>query len=293
MYGAPAALDPGTAVSIDIRMEPAEGGVHEIHFNRGAVASQEYARRFQNRKPDQVADGSAYRWLSRGLEEAFVAFIARAKNEDYALRAAVYEFQWSSVLAAFKEAVKNKANVRIIYDAVPGASGPKTKNNAAIKKAALTKYCIPRTKGKLMHNKFIVLLKNGKPIAVWTGSTNATANGIFGHLNVGHVINDAAVATRYFEYWQVLSKDPATSDLKDWAEENDALPEKDAAASTGILRDLLTTPWHRRPAMVRRTGSPGLRADLHHAGIRHEQGISGGLRPDRQDLTAGAPRKTR
>src|SRR6266542_1358940 len=64
MYGTPAALDPGTAVSIDIRTEPTEGEVHEIHFNRGAVASQEYARRFQNRKPDQVADGSAYRWLS-------------------------------------------------------------------------------------------------------------------------------------------------------------------------------------------------------------------------------------
>ena len=234
MYGTPAALDPGTAASIDIRTEPAEGEVHEIHFNRGAVASQEYARRFQNRKPDQVADGSAYRWLSRGLEEAFLAFIARAKNEDYALRAAVYEFQWSSVLAAFKEAVKNKANVRIIYDAVPGASGPKTKNNAAIKKAALGKYCIPRTNGKLMHNKFIVLLKNGKPIAVWTGSTNATVNGIFGHLNVGHAINDAAAAKRYFEYWQVLSKDPPTAELKDWAEENDALPAKDAAATTGI-----------------------------------------------------------
>jgi phosphatidylserine/phosphatidylglycerophosphate/cardiolipin synthase-like enzyme len=221
-------------VSVEIRTEAAEGDVHEVHFNRGAVASQEYARRFQNRKPDQVADGSAYRWLSRGLEEAFVAFIARAKSKDYALRAAIYEFQWPGVLGAFKQAVKNKANVKIIYDAVPGASGPKKKNNAAIKKAALGKYCIPRTAGKLMHNKFIVLLKAGKPIAVWTGSTNATVNGIFGHLNVGHAINDAAIAKRYLEFWPALSDDPPTSALKDWAKENDPLPEKDAAARTGI-----------------------------------------------------------
>lgn len=234
MYGTPAALDPGTAVSIDITTEPAEGGVHEIYFNRGAVASQEYARRFQNRKPDQVADGSAYRWLSRGLEEAFVAFIARAKNKDYALRAAIYEFQWPSVLAAFKAAIKNKASVRIIYDAVPGATGPKAKNNAAITLAALTASCIPRTRGKLMHNKFIVLLRKGEPIAVWTGSTNATVNGIFGHLNVGHAINDAAVAQRYLDYWLVLSQDPSTADLKDWAETNDVLPAKDAAAAAGI-----------------------------------------------------------
>lgn len=234
MYGTPAALDPGTTVSVAIRTETTEGDVHEIHFNRGAVASQEYARRFQNRKPDQFSDGSAYRWLSRGLEEAFVAFMARAKNGNYALRAAIYELQWPSVLAAFKTAATNKANVRIIYDAVAGKSGPKKKNAAAIKKAGLGKHCIPRTRGKIMHNKFVVLLKNDKPIAVWTGSTNATVNGIFGHLNVGHTINDPAVARRYLEYWKELSRNPATADLKDWAETNDVLPGTNAAAGKGM-----------------------------------------------------------
>ena len=233
MYGAPAALEPGAPVAVTIRTEPPDRGAHQVHFNRGAVASQEYARRFQNRKPDQVADGSAYRWLSRGLEEAIGAFIGRAKTKDYALRAAIYEFQWPSVLAAFKTAATNKANVRIIYDAIAGGSGPKAKNNAAIKKAGLVSRCIPRTDGKLMHNKFIVLLKKGKPIAVWTGSTNATVNGIFGHLNVGHAVEDPAIAARYLDYWTVLSKDPSTADLKDWAEANDPLPAEDGPAGKG------------------------------------------------------------
>ena len=234
MYGTPAALDPRATVSVAIKTEPAEGDdVHRVHFNRGAVASQEYARRFQNKRPDEFTDGSAFRWLSRGLEEAMVEFIGRAKSKDYALRAAIYEFQWPSVLDAFKTAAKNKANVRIIYDAVPGATGPKAKNNAAIKTAGLGQRCIPRTKGKLMHNKFIVLLKKDKPISVWTGSTNATVNGIFGHLNVGHEIADPDVAKRYLEYWKVLSKNPTTADLKDWAEANDPLPAEDSAATNG------------------------------------------------------------
>lgn len=254
MYGKPAALEPGATIAVKIKTEPADGDVHQVHFNRGAVASQEYARRFQNRKPDQVKDGSAYRWLSRGLEEAFLAFIGRANSKDYSLRAAIYEFQLPSVLDAFKAAAKNKANVRIVYDAIAGATGPKKKNNAAIKKAGITKHCIARTNGKLMHNKFVVLLKKGKPISVWTGSTNATVNGVFGHLNVGHAIDDPAVAERYLEYWKVLSKDPDTATLKDWAEENDGLPDEQSAAKKGTRaifsphRGLQALRWYANQA---------------------------------------------
>ena len=260
MYGAPKALEPGGTVAVKIRTERSNGdAVHHVHFNRGAVASQEYARRFQNRRPDDFPDGSAYRWLSRGLEEALIAFIGRATSKDYALRAAIYEFQWPAVLAAFKTAGK-KANVKIIYDAVPGKTGPKKKNNAAIKKAGLGKQCITRTKGKLMHNKFIVLLKKNKPIAVWTGSTNVTVNGIFGHLNVGHEIADPDVAERYLAYWKVLSKDPTTAELKDWAEENDPLPDEDSAATKGTRvifsphRGLQALRWYAQ--LARRDSLP-------------------------------------
>ena len=237
MYGTPTALVSGTTVSVTIRTEKASEGVHQVHFNRGAVASQEYARRFENRRPDAFEDGSEeqlarYKWLSRGLEEAMLAFIARARNGDYALRAAIYEFQWPRVLDAFKAASK-KANVRIIYDAIGAPTGPTKKNKAAITKAGLTARCIARKKGTLMHNKFIVLLKNDKPVSVWTGSTNVKLNGLFGHLNVGHAIDDPDVAARFLDYWKFLSKDPTTAELKDWAEENDALPDEDAAAGQG------------------------------------------------------------
>jgi phosphatidylserine/phosphatidylglycerophosphate/cardiolipin synthase-like enzyme len=57
----------------------------------------------------------------------------------------------------------------------------------------------------IRHNKFIVLLKGEKPQAVWTGSTNVSAGGIFGHSNVGHIVWDEKVAARYLEYWQRLA----------------------------------------------------------------------------------------
>jgi phosphatidylserine/phosphatidylglycerophosphate/cardiolipin synthase-like enzyme len=57
----------------------------------------------------------------------------------------------------------------------------------------------------LRHNKFIVLLKGGKPLAVWTGSTNISDGGIFGHSNVGHTVWDKNVAAKYLDYWQRLA----------------------------------------------------------------------------------------
>lgn len=233
MYGTPAALKRGTSVKVAVTTEEADAGTHQVHFNRGAVASQEYARRFQNMMPSEIKDGSAYQWLSRGLEEALVSFVGRAKGKGYSLRAAVYEFQWEPVLKAFAAAGKKGANVKIIYDAIPKKKGPAEKNAVAIKKSGLAAKCIKRTRGTLMHNKFIVLLRDGKPVAVWTGSTNITENGIFGHLNVGHAVNVPAVAKRYFEYWTFLSKDPTTAELKGWADEHDELPGPDSAAAEG------------------------------------------------------------
>lgn len=104
MYGTPTALKQGASVTVAVTTEKADVGTHQVHFNRGAIASQEYARRFRNMKPSDVKDGSAHQWLSRGLEEALVSFVGQAKGKGYSLRAAVYEFQWEPVLDAFAAA---------------------------------------------------------------------------------------------------------------------------------------------------------------------------------------------
>ena len=210
LYGKPANLDQRNGVEISITTEEEWAKPHSVFFNRGSVASQAYAQQFQN-QPPSVAGQAAYDWLSRGLHEALLAFIARAKNSTWQIHGAVYEFQDIPVLTALKDASDAGATVSVIYDAIPGTSGPKAGNEKAISDVGIEDICIPRTLGTIMHNKFFVLSKDGVPKMVWTGSTNLTENGIYGHSNLGHAVEDSKVAKAYFEYWQRLSLDPPTT----------------------------------------------------------------------------------
>jgi len=102
LYGDPAALDPRIELSVPIATETETGPVHSAFFNRGSVATQEYARRFQNVPPSEAGPG-AYEWLSRGLLEALTGFLQRA-GQGWEIHGAVYEFQWPAALAAVKQA---------------------------------------------------------------------------------------------------------------------------------------------------------------------------------------------
>jgi len=250
LYGTPSALKEKNALSVQIATEKEHSERHSVFFNRGAVASQEYARRFQNQPPDAVGD-AAYRWLSRGLLEAFVAFIGRAKDKNYGLHGAFYEFQWPAALKAIKAAAERGARVRVVYDAIPG-NGPVAKNEQAISAARLKGLCSPRTTGKIMHNKFFVLTKNGKPVAVWTGSTNLTENGIFGHSNCGHVTEDRAIAAAYLDYWNELEKSPDSGAERIWmAQNNPAPPNPWTDATTAVFsprKGLAVLDWYAQIA---------------------------------------------
>jgi len=90
-------------------------------------------------------------------------------------------------------------------------------NKATIETAGLDALgaVIPRTVSEgIRHNKFIVLLDAGKPIAVWTGSTNISDGGIFGHSNVGHIVWDEDVAAKYLDYWQRLADNLTPTKLR-------------------------------------------------------------------------------
>jgi phosphatidylserine/phosphatidylglycerophosphate/cardiolipin synthase-like enzyme len=235
-YGKATDLKAKLEVGVKVTTELETGPRHSVFFNRGSVATQEYARRFENKKPSRAGVG-AYQWLSRGLVEALIAFIGRA-TAGWELHAAVYEFQWAAlfdpaaaadddpefaklgVLEAIKAAVQRGAAVRVLYDDIEKHRtnkrtgeekpvGPWAKNREAIAKAGIKSVCTGRRESsKIMHNKFFVLSKGGRPKAVWTGSTNLTENGIFGHSNLGHTVEDEEVAQAFLDYWQRLAADP-------------------------------------------------------------------------------------
>jgi phosphatidylserine/phosphatidylglycerophosphate/cardiolipin synthase-like enzyme len=215
-------LDDAAAVTLKVVAEiegdqptgAADEVRHDVFFNRGVIGSQAYAREFGNREPH--ADNPRapeMKWLSRGLFEALVRFIGLAKD-GMSLRAAFYEFRYQPVANAFAKAVEAGVDVKIVYDA---ESTYKADNEATIAAARLAEYnaVIPRTATEgIRHNKFIVLLDGDRPVAVWTGSTNVSAGGIFGHSNVGHVVWDENVAAKYLEYWGRLAQNLTPTKLR-------------------------------------------------------------------------------
>lgn len=137
MSGQPGALAEGAVIAVDINTEKEWDETHSIFFNRGAVASQEYAKRFQNKFPSE-AGPAAYTWLSRGLLEAVLAFLAKAVDASYAIRMAIYEFQWPDVLKAVGDAAQRGADVRVLCDAIDNAQGdPVHPNEEAIAAAQI------------------------------------------------------------------------------------------------------------------------------------------------------------
>ncbi|KAL3796902.1 hypothetical protein ACHAW5_008927 [Stephanodiscus triporus] len=191
--------------------------------------------------PDPEKSKEARAWLSRGLEEALLQFIDQASGTEYRLLAAVYEFSHEETIQAFASAIERGVDVKIIRHC-KGTFRARVKRNDIVKddSGKIVKDWIPdsttdeatkaidavgfnnmkiahiwhnetfierRHSAGLMHNKFIILLKNEKPVSVWTGSINFTDSGFYGQSNVGHILRDDGVTSQYLEYWQHLSQD--------------------------------------------------------------------------------------
>ena len=227
VYGKPDKLEYSDDVVVNVitEREIDPKSVHQVYFNRGVVASQAYAAKYQNEAPPEPnnPDHEQTQWLSRGLLRACLRFIHDTQPGE-ALHVAAYEFTYPPILEALKEATKRKVDVQIIFEAGKVKEKDKvvvtstTKGNLkaikATKFAAATKF-IPRTHRKAIpHNKFMVRVNAGAATAVWTGSTNFTESGFLGQTNVGHQINDSTTAGTFLEYWKLLANDPEADVLE-------------------------------------------------------------------------------
>jgi phosphatidylserine/phosphatidylglycerophosphate/cardiolipin synthase-like enzyme len=230
--------------------EAPESGAHDIYFNRGVAASQAYERRFGDRRPKEVPNRKAYEWLSRGLNEAMEDFIRSCQPGRHALRIAAYEFNYGRFLELIKDTIEAGVDIEIIYDA--RRKHPKESNREAVDEIGLEAVCKERTlpKSYISHNKFMVKLDNGHPVSVWTGGTNFSEGGIFGHSNVAHVVEEVEIAQLYFDYWNALAAvpEPDSWTLKDNVETLTPLPAGQPTAGTTVLfsprSDLKALLWY-------------------------------------------------
>jgi phosphatidylserine/phosphatidylglycerophosphate/cardiolipin synthase-like enzyme len=239
-YGTPKNLvnKPGIEPTINVTTNDPARGAHGVYFNRGVAASQAYAYKF-GQPPDKLPSeksAEALTWLSRGLIEALLEFIGQARSAEFALRVAAYEFTQTDVLKALDTASGRGADVKIVYHALDDSTG-NTNRDAIAEMGLDSAILIERTKATIAHNKFIVLCHKAAsggltPVSVWTGSTNFSEGGIYGHSNVGHIVRDQPVGRQYLDFWTELSNDPPLDDLRDWGSAKSAFDPANIATAS-------------------------------------------------------------
>ena len=78
-------------------------------------------------------------------------------------------------------------------------------------------------------------MQGNKSIAVWTGGTNFSEGGIFGHSNVAHVVEDPDVADLYLQYWEQLKNDLDNKEFPTEVEKITSIPPLPLPKGTSVL----------------------------------------------------------
>lgn len=241
MRGTAADLASADSATLEVMCEhPDHVGTngHAVHFNRSAAASQAFAQRFASLPPGEVTDPAARTWLSRGLEEALVAFIDQAQPGE-GLHLFLYEFDKREFARALKAAQSRGVRLEILHDAIldRNGKGPSVKADPLLVEFGLDAVARGRNGAGIgiSHNKFMVRTDvDGVPRAVWTGSTNFSDAAIYAQSNVGHAIVGVEPATTYFTWHQTVWNHPdlTVSKTRTQAMALSPLPVA-SAASTG------------------------------------------------------------
>lgn len=206
--GAPCALTyDDEPVSLKFRPSPEMVDGVGAYVNRGVTSAFAYLDRFKNQAPQDVPDGAALRWLSRGLKEALLGFFdAVAPGE--ALHVCIYEFYDEDVAKALAAALGRGVLLEIVYHA-PAGDKATIKSEANLAAHGLTGIAHARSEVEnISHNKFAVHLKNGQPHRLFTGSCNFSTNAFYLQTNAAVILDDPAAAARYEQYFQLLRLDP-------------------------------------------------------------------------------------
>ena len=240
-YGSPDQIEMREPLTVRVTTDDGSPPDHRVIFNRAVAASQAFGRQFKEWDEELSKNPSIpieewpeapRNWLQHGLLDQILAFIARAKNDTWALDVAIYEYELKAIVDAVKQAHKRGVKVRVIYHAKVGDEQTE-QNEKSLK--GIPKACKKgRITSKIFHNKFIVLSKRiatgkYKPKAVLCGSTNFTENGIYRQANVVHVAENADVATKYLALFEEVWANPAdVKATKEWISENNPIDESGA-----------------------------------------------------------------
>lgn len=258
LKGTPRDLTAFRSVSVKVTTESPISGDHDVYFNRGVAASQEYVRRFGDRLPKDVQNDQAFIWLSRGLYEAMTAFVEGCIPGKHELRICAYELNYEPFLRVVREVANRGVDIQIIFDA--RKRQPQASNRAAVAAVDSERPDLPIKIGDLCserranasyisHNKFMVKIEDGEAASVWTGGANFSDGGIFGHSNVAHVVEEPAIADQYLKYWEAMKNgDPGAREFAPVVEQLSPLPSIPPPKGTSVIfsprKSLAALSWY-------------------------------------------------
>jgi hypothetical protein len=188
----------------------------ECYFNRGIILSQFMARflgedespaaltKFKNSlnaEPD--GENTIRSFLGAALRDRLIDLLKTARSSGGQVYAALYELS-DNLLIEELQALGKRAH--IILTNGTHKTQAEDENAAAagqLGNCDLHRRMLPA--GDLGHNKFAVIADaQGKPLMVWSGSTNWTPTGLCTQMNNGILVKDATVGQIYLDHWTKL-----------------------------------------------------------------------------------------
>jgi len=238
-------LDKALSASVSIDVQPFEQGAVAVGFTRGYTQSQAFVRHFglkalirpktkellfdTSQQSGSDASGNRYtfqdeyEWLGyTARERVFTLLNEVLGDKSLSLQVFAYDCNEPDVLQILLK-LAAQGRVRIILDNASlhhssttsksksgKSSGPKAEDQfeQLFRKAAKKGADILRGKfGRYAHDKVLIVLKNGKPVIVLTGSTNWSVTGLYVNSNHVLVFNDPEVAAKYSQVFEESWKD--------------------------------------------------------------------------------------
>ena len=194
------ALQEDAAVTLSVTIPRIVTDGIGTYFNRAVVSSQAFSREFPK---DTMDIDKAMDWLANGLGDAVPGFVKGATS----IEGAIYHLtdnEW--IMPAFE---KMPAKGSLVCALKPPKETVNATAEGILKKAGI--HVDERSKTAIMHDKFLVKIKNGTPTDVLTGSANFTPEGLTSQANVLHTFASTRLAALYARRRALIAADPTVA----------------------------------------------------------------------------------
>lgn len=216
MVGTPGNLARGDSSGWSdwMALSPKAGNTTSAFFNRGMILSQFVSRYAKQNNLTTMKDlksalkndvtGPLMQFLSGELGKAIRGILQEAQaNPKIELYCALFELDLDDLIGGLAT-IGKRAHVILANGSVKSAGDDENSSAAASLEGKVDLHRRMSAPAGLAHNKFVVVCVDGKPMGVWTGSTNWTMTGLHTQINNGISVWDEGLANIYFDQWNAI-----------------------------------------------------------------------------------------